>query len=87
MLSITQTTPTRQVKFNWEETMKKNVDVRNLIEQAGVKYWEVAEALRITDGNFSRKLRKELPTKEKELITNIVWELKNKKEGEGKDGK
>ena len=61
--------------------MKKNIDVRNFIEQTGVKYWEVAEKLGITDGNFSRKLRKELPTKEKELITNIALELKNKKDG------
>ncbi|NMB96675.1 MAG: hypothetical protein GYA02_08700, partial [Clostridiaceae bacterium] len=60
--------------------MKKNIDVRNFIEQTGVKYWEVAEKLGITDGNFSRKLRKELPTKEKELITNIALELKNKKD-------
>lgn len=62
--------------------MKKNIVIRNLIEHSCVKYWEVAEALGITDGNFSRKLRKELPRKEKEVITNKILELKNKKEGE-----
>ena len=58
--------------------MKKNIDIRDLIEQSGVKYWEVAEALGITDGNFSRKLRKELSRKEKEVISNKILELKNK---------
>lgn len=59
--------------------MKKNIDIRDLIEQSGVKYWEVAEALEITDGNFSRKLRKELSKKEKEFISNKILELNNEK--------
>lgn len=46
--------------------MKKNIDVRKAIEDANVRYWQVAEKLGISDGNFSRKLRKELPSKDKQ---------------------
>ena len=48
---------------------------------------EVAEALGITDGNFSRKLRKELPRKEKEAIINKILELKTKKKVKRTNGK
>lgn len=42
-----------------------NIEVRTAIKEAGLKYWEVAEKLGMNDGNFSRKLRKELSDVEK----------------------
>lgn len=53
----------------------KNVDIRNAISNAHIRYWWVADALGITDGNFSRKLRHELPPAEKKRILGIIAEL------------
>lgn len=61
--------------------MKKNIDVRKAIEDANVRYWQVAEKLGISDGNFSRKLRKELPSKDKQKIFQAIEEIKQEMEG------
>ena len=53
-----------------------NNDVRTKAESAGVRLWEIAEKLGINDGNFSRKLRRELPQEEKEQIFRIIDKLK-----------
>lgn len=52
-----------------------NKDVRQAATGAGVKLWQIAEALGIADCNFSRKLRRELPAEEKEKIFGIIREL------------
>ena len=53
----------------------KNLDVRNMISDSDLKYWEIAEKLGITDSTFSRKLRKEFSEKEKDKIIEIINEL------------
>lgn len=53
----------------------KNKDIREAVTRAGLKLWQIADALGITDSYFSRKLRKELPEEEKERIFGIVREL------------
>ncbi len=53
----------------------RNRDIRQTAAGAGVKLWQIAEALGIADCNFSRKLRRELPTEEKEKIFSIIREL------------
>ena len=53
----------------------ENSDIRKLAEQSDVKLWRIAERLGITDGNFSRKLRKELSSEEKQKIMTIINEL------------
>lgn len=53
----------------------KNQDIRAEIENAGVRYWQVAEALGMNDGNFSRKLRRELPDEEKRRIREAINRL------------
>lgn len=53
----------------------KNQDVRRTAAGAGVKLWQIAEALGIADCSLSRKLRKELPSEEKEQIFSIIREL------------
>lgn len=58
----------------------KNLDIRKAIERNNIKYWQIADKLGITDGNFSRLLRKELEISDKEVIFNIIKELKEDKE-------
>ena len=53
----------------------KNQDIRAEITGAGLRFWQVADALGINDGNFSRKLRHELPDTDKERIRGIIAEL------------
>lgn len=54
----------------------KNQRVREAATAAGVKLWRIAEAYGLSDGNFSRKLRRELPEKEQERILKIIEQLK-----------
>ena len=58
----------------------KNLDIRTESANAGVKLWRIAERLGMTDGNFSRKLRKELNSEEKAKIRAIIAELKGVRE-------
>lgn len=52
--------------------MKKNQELREYARNKDVKLWEVAEVLGINDGNFSRKLRKELSDTERDNILSII---------------
>ena len=53
----------------------RNQDVRLAAESAGVRLWEIAEALGIADCNLSHRLRRELPQTEKEKIFGIIEQL------------
>jgi predicted XRE-type DNA-binding protein len=53
----------------------KNEDIRQVAKTAGVKLWQVAEVVGVNDGNFSRKLRHELPEDEKQKILEIIDRL------------
>lgn len=50
-------------------------NIREAAAKAKVRLWQIAQALDINDGNFSRKLRKELPGEEKEKILGIIAHL------------
>lgn len=52
-----------------------NSDIRQLAKDRGVRLWEVAERYGLNDGNFSRKLRRELPEKEKNIIKGIIEQI------------
>lgn len=56
-----------------------NQDVRNYAKSKGVRLWQIAETLHINDGNFSRRLRKELPEVQKQEIIQIIDELAEKR--------
>lgn len=56
-----------------------NISIRQAAEEAGVKLWQIADKLGINDGNFSRKLRHELPEVEKQRILDNIESLR--KEG------
>ena len=52
-----------------------NNDIKLSAKNAGVKLWQIADELHINDGNFSRKLRKELSEDEKANIKQIIAKL------------
>jgi hypothetical protein len=52
-----------------------NQDIKNYAKAKGVRLWQIAEVLHINDGNFGRKLRKELSETQKEEIVRIIDEL------------
>lgn len=52
-----------------------NSDIREAISKHGLKMWEVAHIYGLSDSNFSRKLRFELPADEKSKIFTIIDEL------------
>lgn len=54
---------------------RPNEDIRRAMGARGIKQWRVAEALKMDEGNFSRKLRKELPEEEKEQLLKLIEEL------------
>ena len=60
----------------------KNEEIRQAIEAAGVKYWQVAEKLRLYDGTFSRKLRKELSAAEKDRVMQAIADAEAEKAGD-----
>lgn len=59
----------------------KNQEVRDAARSAGVRLWEVAEVFGVNDGNFSRKLRRELPPAEKARVLDIINQLAREKGG------
>ncbi|MEQ2579665.1 hypothetical protein [Hominiventricola aquisgranensis] len=52
-----------------------NQDIREYAKAHNVKLWQIANELGINDGNFSRKLRYELPGETKQQIKVIIDEL------------
>ena len=52
-----------------------NEDIRSAAKSAGVCLWQIAERIGINDGNFSRKLRRELSDQEKQEILQIIQDL------------
>lgn len=58
-----------------------NKEIREAAKYAGVYLWEIAECWGYNDGNFSRKLRRELPEDEQRRILVIISELAAEKKG------
>lgn len=52
-----------------------NQDIRLAAAGAGVKLWQVADAMGIADCSLSRKLRRELSQAEKERVFSIIEKL------------
>ena len=53
----------------------KNTEIRREILGAGLRFWQVAAKLGISDDAFSKKLRFELNDEEKNQIREIIKEL------------
>lgn len=58
----------------------KNKEIRDAAKEAGICLWQVADKLGINDGNFSRKLRRELPAEERKKVLSIIHELSLEKQ-------
>lgn len=66
----------KYVKQNGGDIMAMaNRDIRDAATAAGVRLWQVADALGLADGTLSRRLRHELPQAEKEKILTIIRAL------------
>lgn len=52
-----------------------NTEIREAAKRNGVRLWQVAEGIGITDASFSRKLRRELPAEERERVLNVIDKL------------
>ena len=53
----------------------KNDDIKHEVKSAGLRLWQIAEALGMQDSNFSRRLRHELSEAEKAKIREIIADL------------
>lgn len=59
--------------------MLANTDIRAAAKNAGVKLWELAYHLNISEPTVTRRLRRELPQSEKERIFTAIEEIAKKK--------
>lgn len=55
---------------------KANSDIRMAADQSGIKLWQIASRLGVTDTTLCKWMRKELPEDKKEQIFNVIRELK-----------
>lgn len=54
---------------------KPNAEIREIAKSSGVKLWQVAEEIGMSDAAFSRKLRHELADKDRERVLNAIRRL------------
>lgn len=54
---------------------ESNMDIRDAAKKAGVYLWQIAEIYGLSDVNFSKLLRKELPQKKKDKILEIIKKI------------
>lgn len=60
----------------------RNVAIREQAKSSGVRLWEIAEALGVSEATVTRMLRRELLEAEQRKILNIVAVLAQRKEAE-----
>lgn len=58
-----------------------NQDIREVSKEAGVKLWQIAERLGMTEWSFSRKMRRELLPEEKMRIMEAVSKIREEMGG------
>ena len=58
----------------------ENIEIRCAYLRTGIKQWQLAAALGLSETHFSRKLRHELPQEEKEKILAIIDRLAQEKQ-------
>ena len=75
-VTIIITKNNNKVKQNGGDIMAiANRDIRDAATAAGVRLWRIADALGITDGTLSRRLRHELPQDEKQQVLEVIQAL------------
>lgn len=60
----------------------RNVAIREQAKSSGVRLWEIADALGVSEATVTRMLRRELLEAEQRKILNIVAVLAQRKEAE-----
>ena len=55
-------------------------EIKKRILAAGLKIWQVAYVFGVTDGNFSRRLRKDFSAEDTEKVLSIIERLKAENE-------
>ena len=58
-----------------------NTEIREAAKRNGVRLWQVAEGIGISDAAVSRKLRRELSASERERVMTVIEKLA----GEGRE--
>lgn len=59
----------------------ENIEIRNLIKQHRLFFYEVAEKIGITEYTFSKWLRKELTAEQKQKVLFAINELSGRQYG------
>lgn len=54
---------------------KQNIEIRNVVRESGLRLWQIADAMGMSDTYFSKKLRHELTATEKERIYQTIKTL------------
>lgn len=49
-----------------------NKKIRKALKETGVKYWELARIMGISDGTLCRRLRDEIPAEEQDKIVKLI---------------
>lgn len=80
-MGLSRTTTTKQRKS--EVTEVENMEIRREAAKNDLKLWEIAEACGMTDSTFSRKLRRKLPSEQRNHILKVIAELAERKGGVG----
>ena len=57
----------------------RNAEIRKAIHDAGLRYWQVADALNIADTTFTKWLRKELDSEKKSVVMDAINKLINER--------
>jgi len=60
----------------------RNLVIREAAKSNGVRFWEIAEAMGVSEATVTRMLRRELPEVERGKILNVVADLARRKEAE-----
>ena len=55
--------------------MKANCEIRSECRKYGIKLWELAAWIGISEATMTRKLRQELPSEQRDHIINMVYKL------------
>ncbi|MBQ6221394.1 MAG: hypothetical protein IJI33_00230 [Solobacterium sp.] len=59
-----------------------NQIIRDALREEDIKYWELADALKIHPGTLSARLRHDLPEAEIQRLLIMIKDIRNKKERE-----
>lgn len=58
----------------------RNLAIREAAKSNGVRFWEIAEAMGVSEATVTRMLRRELPEAEQRKILGIVADIARRKE-------